>query len=135
MSGAEAMAAAPFRTAIWRGTVVAGERRVNCFGVGGDQRPLDLRLDLRSHSPGGFAWGYGGSGPAQLALAILADHMPDNMAAVLGTYQDFKARFLAGLDGDSGWGLSAEVLDTKLAEIWQHHGKPSFARRWAWPGR
>jgi hypothetical protein len=24
----------------------------------------------RNHSPDGFAWGYGGSGPAQLALAI-----------------------------------------------------------------
>src|SRR5204863_5783137 len=24
-----------------------------------------------NHSPDGFAWGYGGSGPAQLALAIL----------------------------------------------------------------
>jgi len=25
---------------------------------------------VRNHSPDGFAWGYGGSGPAQLALAI-----------------------------------------------------------------
>ena len=25
----------------------------------------------RIHSPDGFAWGYGGSGPSQLALAIL----------------------------------------------------------------
>ena len=28
---------------------------------------------VRNHSPTGFAWGYGGSGPAQLALAILID--------------------------------------------------------------
>jgi hypothetical protein len=35
-------------------------------------RPLELRLDLFNHSPTGFEWGYGGSGPAQLALAILA---------------------------------------------------------------
>ncbi|MCK4554525.1 hypothetical protein KAU19_06245, partial [Candidatus Parcubacteria bacterium] len=26
-----------------------------------------------NHSPDGFAWGYGGSGPAQLALAILIE--------------------------------------------------------------
>lgn len=39
----------------------------------GKRRPLSLRLDLRNHSPEGFEWGYGGSGPAQLALAILAD--------------------------------------------------------------
>src|SRR5262245_1194599 len=36
-------------------------------------RDLPARLDLRSHSPTGFEWGYGGSGPAQLALALLAD--------------------------------------------------------------
>lgn len=28
-------------------------------------------LAVRNHSPTGFAWGYGGSGPAQLALAVL----------------------------------------------------------------
>ena len=28
-------------------------------------------LAVYNHSPDGFAWGYGGSGPAQLALAIL----------------------------------------------------------------
>lgn len=30
---------------------------------------------LSLHSPEGFNWGYGGSGPADLALAILADHL------------------------------------------------------------
>lgn len=36
-------------------------------------RPLDPAPSLRvfNHSPTGFNWGYGGSGPAQLALAIL----------------------------------------------------------------
>ena len=38
-----------------------------------DMEPLDPRLDLANHSPTGFEWGYGGSGPAQLALALLAD--------------------------------------------------------------
>ena len=32
--------------------------------------PLPPRNDLRDHSPGGFAWGYDGSGPTQLALAL-----------------------------------------------------------------
>ena len=35
---------------------------------GAKPRPLALRLNVRSHSPTGFAWGYSGSGPAQLAL-------------------------------------------------------------------
>jgi len=41
---------------------------------------LDLRLDLGNHSPTGFAWGYGGSGPHQLALAILSDFFGDKAA-------------------------------------------------------
>jgi hypothetical protein len=36
--------------------------------------PLQTHQDIRNHSPDGFNWGYGGSGPSQLALAILADH-------------------------------------------------------------
>lgn len=46
---------------------------------------LDPRLDLMNHSPSGFEYGYGGSGPAQLALAILADHLrhrPQDMAVI-----------------------------------------------------
>ena len=41
----------------------------------GTMYPLDLERSLRvaSHSPSGFEWGYAGSGPHQLALAILLD--------------------------------------------------------------
>jgi hypothetical protein len=57
-------------------------------------KALDPRLDLRNHSPTGFAWSYPGSGPAQLALAILADHTGDDEQA-LTLYQDFKRAFIA----------------------------------------
>lgn len=40
-----------------------------------DGEPLNPRFDLANHSPNGFEYGYSGSGPAQLALAILADHL------------------------------------------------------------
>lgn len=36
-------------------------------------RSLDPRLHVINHSPTGFAWGYWGSGPAQLAFALIAD--------------------------------------------------------------
>lgn len=48
-------------------------------------KPLNLALKLRSHSPTGPEWGYHGSGPRQLALAILFDHLshhPDDLALV-----------------------------------------------------
>src|SRR5437016_5769367 len=50
--------------------------------------PLDPQFDLANHSPSGFAWGYGGSGPAQLAIAILADCVGPHDARRF--YQDFK---------------------------------------------
>jgi hypothetical protein len=48
-----------------------------------------------NHSPTGFAWGYGGSGPAQLALAILLACCPKDVA--IRNYQRFKREVIAGL--------------------------------------
>lgn len=62
-------------------------------GAGGQERPLDLRLDLRSHSPTGFEWGYAGSGPSQLALAICARLVGDLRA--VRVYQTFKETVIA----------------------------------------
>lgn len=50
---------------------------------------------LINHSPDGFSWGYGGSGPAQLALALLL-HYTDR-AFAMGHYQNFKFEVIAGL--------------------------------------
>lgn len=52
---------------------------------------------IRNHSPDGFAWGYAGSGPAQLALAILLAAGCDKEVAQKH-YQQFKAEFIAPLD-------------------------------------
>ena len=48
-----------------------------------------------NHSPDGFNWGYAGSGPAQLALAILLEHLPEGQA--LSQYQQFKWDVIARL--------------------------------------
>ena len=47
---------------------------------------------IHNHSPGGFEWGYGGSGPSQLALAILLDMFGKSIAAT--HYQAFKQDFI-----------------------------------------
>lgn len=69
---------------------------------------LDPRYDLRCHSPDGFQWGYGGSGPAQLALAMVADATGDDELA-FRTYQRFKAEILATLQEDS-WTIAALMV-------------------------
>jgi hypothetical protein len=48
-----------------------------------------------NHSPDGFNWGYGGSGPAQLALAILLE--VTNKEEAIKYHQDFKWEIIAKL--------------------------------------
>lgn len=81
--------------------------------------PLAPRLDLRNHSPTGLEWGYCGSGPAQLALAILADHLEDNQRA-LDLYQRFKWTVVAELP-KRGWTLTSEEIDGALDTIQCQH--------------
>lgn len=72
----------------------------------GIKRPLDPRLDLCNHSPDGFEWGYGGSGPSQLALAICADALGDDRLACR-VYQTFKQEVIVNQD-KAGFELRAD---------------------------
>jgi hypothetical protein len=65
---------------------------------------------LKNHSPDGFAWGYGGSGPAQLALAILLALTGDKDFA-LANYQDFKFTVVAELPIDKDFSLPIGTVD------------------------
>lgn len=77
--------------------------------VDGKGLALAPSLSVRYHSPDGFSWGYGGSGPSQLALAILIaagygedgdEVWPGGTAERL--YQRFKDRFIAPLRDEDG---------------------------------
>jgi hypothetical protein len=81
---------------------------------------LDLRLDLHNHSPDGFEWGYGGSGPAQLALAILADHLGNDEQA-LNLYQRFKWEVIAKLPKHK-WTLTSQDIEQAIKDIRQEGG-------------
>jgi hypothetical protein len=76
--------------------------------------PLDLRFDLRRHSPSGAEWGYGGSGPAQLALAIICDVTQDDRLSSR-YYQQFKREVVARLPKD-GFSLTAEEIRAWIVE-------------------
>lgn len=68
----------------------------------------DRSLKLRNHSPTGFEYGYGGSGPAQLALAILLNALPSEEAA-LDHYQEFKRDYVAGQSA-SFWAIEQRTI-------------------------
>lgn len=72
---------------------------------------LNPRLDLRNHSPTGFAWGYNGSGPAQLALAILCHALNSDQRAE-ELYQEFKDEFVVRLERDRAWQIrTPQIFD------------------------
>jgi len=74
-----------------------------------DCSKLSWRLELRSHSPCGLEWGYSGSGPAQLALAIVHDVTQDHEVALL-LYQRFKFDVVKLLPR-AGWIIESEFVD------------------------
>ena len=90
-----------------------------------DGRKILHRLRHRElHSPDGFQWGYGGSGPADLALGILLDYLGedpterqlyrgDSLAWAL--HQDFKWAFVAKFG--RVWQLTGEEIDAWLATL------------------
>jgi len=53
------------------------------------------------HSPDGFEWGYGGSGPADFALNILFAFTNDEMFS-RDMHQEFKWFFIAGAPKEGG---------------------------------
>ena len=72
-------------------------------------QPLTVRLDLFSRSPAGFSWGYGGSGPAQLALALLADALCDDNRAIR-LHHAFKLNIVAAWpEGERWWITAAQI--------------------------
>lgn len=77
-------------------------------------KPLDCRYDLLSASPSGFEFGYGGSGPAQLAIAMLAHAYSDEFAC--DHYQQFKREVVSELP-EEGWTLTKHHLDAWREEV------------------
>lgn len=61
------------------------------------------------HSPDGFAWGYPGSGPEDLALSLLA-HATADVGRATALHQEFARDVIAGLPRSDGWTLPAEEV-------------------------
>lgn len=98
---------------------------VYALAQGGSWGKVYLRRGLKHyHSPTGFNWGYGGSGPAELARHLLAHatgqtryfDRPD-------LYQDFKAEVVVKMP--KIWMLSGDFIREWAAE--HDHGDPNQA--------
>lgn len=87
------------------GTTVYGRKFVDGNVV---TYELAERQDIHNHSPDGFSWGYSGSGPAQLALGILADYFDDEFAS--RHYQSFKREVVSRQPDDQ----SLVILESEI---------------------
>ena len=65
------------------------------------------------HSPDGFAWGYHGSGPSELARCLLLDAVGDEAG-----YQDFKREVVARWPMHGNWTITAEEIQA-WADVWK----------------
>ncbi len=92
--------------------VYEGGRSLDGSSVTVDGKPLPPRHDLRRLSRTGFEWTFEGPGPAQLALALLADHLGSD-AEALRRYESFMRDVVAHLD--NAWRLTSADIDQALA--------------------
>ena len=60
--------------------------------------------DYYNHSPDGFSWGYGGSGPAQIALAVVL-----KITGKSDGYQNFKSKVIAAIPIDEDFDITFEL--------------------------
>jgi len=94
--------------------IYVGGRSLAGAEVTVDGMKLDPRFDLKRLSPTGFEWTYEGNGPAQLALALLADHLGDD-ARALQLYEAFMRVVVTELD--NSWELTSADIDDALKSI------------------
>lgn len=92
---------------VFSGERYEGDNWVLVAAGGQATRQLPLYLGVRRHSPRGFEWGYAGSGPAQLALALCIEVAGRVRAERV--YQSVKDALVAPITDDS-WMLSGSQI-------------------------
>lgn len=104
-------------------TAYVGQRRKGGLVVTrcpeGTELTPDRSLKLVNHSLSGFEVGYRGSGPAQLACALLLDYYDDEQLA-REHYIAFRNQVVSQLECDGAaacWHLTGEEIDAAMATI------------------
>ncbi len=96
--------------------VFTGDRTIDGIVVLVDGAPLsphDDRLRLTDH---GFEWSYEGPEPAQLAFALLFEHLGDAAAAAT-LHGAFMREVVANFDND--WEMTGADIDAAIAALRQ----------------
>jgi hypothetical protein len=97
-------------TQYWGFRDADGQAHVVVRDDSGGEQPLSHFV---RHSPSGFEWGYGGSGPADLARSILAHHLGGDVAPPPRIYQFFKFAAVTALPKNE-WTLTSDEVASRL---------------------
>lgn len=82
------------------------------------RKRMSVPQDFVYHSPDGFEWGYGGSGPSDLALNLLCEFVDPPTAWRL--HNSFKFDFIADLP-DEGGAIPVERIYSWLEDKFEEH--------------
>jgi hypothetical protein len=94
--------------------VYRGDRTIDGIAVTVDGVTLDERTDVMAISNDGFEWSYEGTAPAQLALALLLDHLGDAQRA-LALHDAFMRHVVANFNNE--WEMTSEDVADAIAAI------------------
>jgi len=101
--------------------IYRGERTIDGIKVTVDGNDLNPRYDLKRLSATGFEWTYEGQGPAQLALALLADYLEDDERA-LRLYLPFMREIVANFGNE--WQFTEDDMAAAVAVLDQNAELP-----------
>ncbi len=104
--------------------IYKGDRTIDGILVTVDGVPLPERTDIREISTDGFEWSYEGAAPAQLALAMLADHLGDPGRA-LAMHEPFMRHIVANFNNE--WEMRSEDIDDALRALGLESGRSDAA--------
>ena len=91
-----------------------GDRTIDGIVVTVDDQPLDESRGVRTISEDGFEWGFEGPASAQLALAILADHLGDADRAIK-LHEPFMQEIVANFANE--WVMTSADIDAAVTAL------------------
>jgi hypothetical protein len=94
--------------------IYKGDRTIDGIVVTVDDQPLDDATAVKSLSDDGFEWGFEGAASAQLALAILFDHLGDAGRA-LRLHEPFMREIVANFANE--WEITSADIDEAVADL------------------
>ena len=94
-----------------------GDRTIDGIAVTVDGQPLSPYYDQLKLTEHGFEWSYEGPEPAQLAFALLYDHLGD-AAMAKQLHQALMERVVANFDNE--WELTSDDLDDAIRVLRGH---------------